>query len=232
MIKKYKGIIFDLDGTLLDTIDDLGDSMNEVLKILGYPTFSMDEYKIKVGGGFRGLAINCLPNDIDEDTISKTVVLFAEVYDNKYINKTKPYDGIHELLDELVSRDILIAVNSNKRNDYTNILTKKFFGEIPFVKVFGERENLPKKPDPYTALEIITDMGLKIDEVIYVGDTRTDIETANNGGMDSIGVLWGFRDYDELSRYGATYIVERPEEILFSKDRGTFHLSSFQQSGR
>lgn len=213
-MKKYKGIIFDLDGTLLDTIDDLGDSMNEVLNLLAYPTFSMDEYKIKVGGGFRGLAINCLPHDIDEATIAKTVELFAEVYDKKYLDKSKAYDGIQDLLDELVSRDILLAVNSNKRNDYTNILTKKFFERIPFVKVYGEREGLPKKPGPYTALEIVDEMGLKLDEVIYVGDTKTDIETANNAGMDSIGVLWGFRDSEELSSYGATYIVERPEEIL------------------
>ena len=213
-MKKYKGIIFDLDGTLLDTIEDLGDSMNEVLEILGYPTYNMDQYKIMVGGGFRGLAINCLPDDVDEDTISKTIGLFAETYDKKYLNKTKPYDGIDYLLDKLVAKGIVLAVNSNKRNDYTNILTDKFFSRIPFVRVYGEREGLPKKPNAYTALEIWRAMGLDIDELLYIGDTKTDIETANNAGMDSVGVLWGFRDYEELIKYGASYIVSKPEEIL------------------
>ncbi len=213
-MRKYKGIIFDLDGTLLDTIEDLGDSMNEVLEILGYPTYNMDQYKIMVGGGFRGLSINCLPDGIDEGTISKTIELFAESYDKKYLNKTKPYDGIDYLLDELVAKGIVLAVNSNKRNDYTNILTDKFFSRIPFVRVYGEREGLPKKPNAYTALEIWRDMGLRLDEILYIGDTKTDIETANNAGMDSVGVLWGFRDYEELSKYGASYIVSKPEEIL------------------
>lgn len=212
-MKKYKGIIFDLDGTLLDTIDDLGDSMNEVLEILGYPTFSMDQYKIKVGGGFRGLAINSLPEGIDEETISETIRLFTKIYDGKYTGKTKAYEGINALLDELVDRGIVLSINSNKRNEYTNILTDKFFGNIPFIKVYGEREGLPKKPDPFTALEIIAEMGLNKEEVLFIGDTKTDIQTANNAGMDSVGVLWGFRDYEELSSYGATYIVKNPEEI-------------------
>lgn len=211
---QYKGIIFDLDGTLLDTIDDLGNSMNEVLKILKYPTYTRDEYKTKVGGGFKGLALNCLPSDIDEQTILETTKLFDEIYEKNYISKTKPYDGIMELLNELVSRGVVLAVNSNKRNYYTNILTDKFFSDISFVKAYGEREGIPRKPDPFTALEIIAEMGLNKDEVLYIGDTKTDMLTAKNAGIDSVGVLWGFRDHKELSKYGATYIVEKPEEIL------------------
>lgn len=213
-MKKYRGIIFDLDGTLLDTVDDLGDCMNEVLKNLGYPTFEIEEYKLKIGGGFRGLAINCLPDDVDEDTINKTIELFSKNYDKNFINKTKPYDGIDELLDELSSKGIILAVNSNKRNDYTNILVDKFFSRIPFHKVYGERKGLPKKPDPYTALEIVSEIGINKDQVLFIGDSKTDILTAKNANMDSVGVLWGFRGREELIKYGATYIVEKPEEIL------------------
>ncbi|NLN14090.1 MAG: HAD family hydrolase [Tissierellia bacterium] len=213
-MKKYKGIIFDLDGTLLDTIEDLGDSMNEALRILGYPTFEIEEYKLKVGGGFRGLALNCLPDNVEEDLISKTIDLFAEIYDKNFLNKTRPYEAIDELLDKLNSKGILLAVNSNKKDEYTRILVDKFFKRIPFVKVYGEREGLPKKPDPYSALEIMAEMGLAKEEILFIGDSKTDILTANNAGMDSIGVLWGFRGRDEFIKYGATYIVERPEEIL------------------
>lgn len=173
-----------------------------------------EEYKLKVGGGFRGLAINCLPDGVDEETISKTVELFSKIYDKSFLNKTKPYDGIEELLSELENRGILLAVNSNKRNEYTNILIDKFFGTIPFIKVYGERKELPKKPNPYTTLEIISEMGIPKDEALFIGDSKTDIETAKNAGIDSVGVLWGFRDYNELKRHGATYIVEKPEELL------------------
>jgi phosphoglycolate phosphatase len=211
---KYKGIIFDLDGTLLDTIEDIGESMNEVLETLGYPKYKIQEYKLKVGGGFRGLAINCLPKNADEETISKTIKLFSKIYDKNYLDKTKPYDGINELLDELMNRDILLAINSNKIDEYTNMLVNKFFSKIAFKKVSGEREGVPKKPDPYTTLEIISEMGISKDKVLFIGDTKTDIETANNAGIDSVGVLWGFRDREELNKYGATYIVEKPEEIL------------------
>ena len=211
---KYKGIIFDLDGTLLDTIDDLGDSMNEVLKTYNLPTFTMEEYKMKIGGGFKGLAINSFPNETDLDTIEKAILLFSEIYDSRYLNKTQPYKDIDYILDELKKIGIKIGINSNKRDSYTNDLADKFFKRISFVAVYGEREWIPKKPDPTSALEIIQLMGLKAEEVLYVGDSMVDIMTANNAGIESVGVLWGFRDYEELSKYGATYIVSDPKEIL------------------
>ncbi len=211
---KYKGIIFDLDGTLLDTINDLGDSMNEALSILGWPTFELEEYKLKIGGGFRGLATNCLSEDVGEDVITRTMDLFAEIYDKNFLNKTVPYGGIDELLDKLNNKGILLAVNSNKNDQYTKVLIDKFFSRIPFVNVYGEREGLAKKPEPHAAVEILSEMRLSKDEVLFIGDSRTDIETANNVGMDSVGVLWGFRGREELMKHGATYIVEKPVEIL------------------
>lgn len=211
---KYKGIIFDLDGTLLDTIEDISDSVNEVLKIYNYPTHDYKDYKLKVGNGFKNLIENSFPEGIDEKVILKGLELFIEIYDRNYMNKTHPYEGIPEVLDGLTKMGIKLGINSNKRNDYTNQLVEKFFPDIPFVKVYGERKEIPKKPNPTTALEIAYLMELKPQEVLYIGDSKTDILTAGNAGMDSVGVLWGFRSYEELKEYNASYIVKFPHNIL------------------
>lgn len=213
-MKKYKGIIFDLDGTLLDTIDDLAESMNEVLKKYDHPTFTSDEYKLKIGGGFEGLISNSVPADTDSETQEEALILFSSIYDKRYLNKSKPYEGIDSLLDELSKREFKIGINSNKKDEYTNILANKFFKRIPFIKIYGERDGIARKPDPISALDIIKSMGLRPEEVLYVGDSKVDIMTAKNAKIDSVGVLWGFRDYEELEKYGATYIVSDPKEIL------------------
>lgn len=214
MMTKYKGIIFDLDGTLLDTIDDLGDSMNEVLQIYNNPIFTNEEYKLKIGGGFKGLMQNSFPEATDLEIIKEATLLFSNIYDGKYINKTKPYRGIDDILDELNKMGIKIGINSNKKDKYTNSLADKFFKRIPFIAIYGERQGIPRKPDPTSALEIIQLMGLKPEEVLYIGDSKVDIMTAKNAGIDSVGVLWGFRNYDELSKHGATYIISDAKEIL------------------
>lgn len=211
---KYKGIIFDLDGTLLDSIEDIGDSMNQVLKELELPTFNYEEYKLKVGGGFRGLALNIFPKDTSEDNIEEAVKLFSNFYDKNYLNKTRPYEGILEILNNLKDREIKLGVNSNKRDDYTNDLVDKHFKDIPFVKVYGDREGVVKKPDPTSALEIAESMNLDVEEIIYIGDSNVDILTAKNAKMDSGGVLWGFRSKKELIDSGAKYIIEKPCHIL------------------
>lgn len=213
-MKEYKGIIFDLDGTLLDTIDDLSDSMNEVLKKYNYPIFTSEEYKFKVGAGFKGLTLNSFPKETDNAIIDEGIKLFAEIYDKRYLNKTKPYKGIDDILDTLAKMSIKLGINSNKRNDYTNNLTMKFFERIPFVRIYGERNGIPKKPDPTSALEIAEAMDLKPEEVLYVGDSSIDMMTAKNAGMDGVGVLWGFRSYEELNKYGANYIISAPDELL------------------
>lgn len=213
-MKKYKGIIFDLDGTLLNTIDDLTDSVNSMLEYFGCPTHSNNEYKLKVGKGFRNLIENSFPEGTDINTIEKGLNLFVENYDNNYQNKTAPYDGINELLDKLNDMGILMGVNSNKRDDYSKSLISKFFDRIPFTVVYGERSHVGKKPDPTTALEIAQMMALGIDELLYIGDSKTDIQTAKNANIDSVGVLWGFRSLEELKKYKADYIVANPEEIL------------------
>lgn len=213
-MKKYRGVIFDLDGTLLDTIDDISDSMNDVLKQYSHPTFTSEEYKLKIGGGFKNLALNSFPKGTLEEIINESIELFANMYDKRYMNKSKPYEGIDELLDILVDKDIKLGVNSNKRNDYTNNLVNNFFQRIPFVSVYGECKGIPTKPDPTLALKIIKAMDLKPEEILYVGDTNTDMMTAQNAGIDSVGVLWGFRSYEELKKYDAKYIISKPDELL------------------
>lgn len=211
---RYRGIIFDLDGTLLDTIADIADSCNKALDKHGYPGFSEEEYKVKVGNGFKILIERCVPQRTDDKTIDSILKSFAEVYHFNYLNKTAPYLGISELLNELNEMGIMLAVNSNKRDDYIKPIISKFFSNIPFVAVYGERKGIAKKPDPTTANEIVDLMGLEKGEVLYIGDSDTDMKTAVNAGLDGVGVKWGFRTLDELKKNGAKYTVSKPEEIL------------------
>lgn len=217
-MKKYKGIIFDLDGTLLNTIEDLTDSVNDVMADYHFPQHDVKTCKMMVGNGFRKLIMRALPKEkqTDEEFIDDAQKKFAQAYQKRYLNKTVPYEGILQLLNELVQKGIQIAVNSNKRSDYTNALVDKFFSDYKMIAVYGEREKegIPKKPDPTAALEIADRMHLDIEEVLYVGDSKTDMHTGQNAGMDTIGVSWGFRGPEELKENKATYIVEKPEDIL------------------
>ena len=213
-MNKYKGIIFDLDGTLLNTIEDISDSMNEVLKAFNLNTYSYEEYKQKIGGGFRNLVLNSFPKDANENTIDKALDMLFKIYSENYINKTRPYDGIEDLLYLLAEKNIKLAVNSNKKDEYTKNLIYRFFHGIPFTDIYGQRENIQIKPDPTAALEIAENMNLKPEEILFIGDTKTDVLTGKNAHMDSVGVLWGFRSREELSKYGAKYIVSDWKEIL------------------
>lgn len=215
-MKRYKGIIFDLDGTLVNTLEDLADSVNEALEKMGYPVWAVDDYRLKVGRGFRNLMENSVPQELrgDDEVIDRMLQYFVAAYDRRYLDKSRPYEGIFAMLKELEAGGVAMAVNSNKRTDYTEKLIKKLFSEIPFVGVFGERAGIPKKPDPFSALELCSMMGLKPEEVLYAGDSNTDIQTGKNAGMDTIGVSWGFRGAGELKENGASYIVETPSEIL------------------
>jgi phosphoglycolate phosphatase len=211
----FKGVIFDLDGTLLDTLQDLAGSVNHVLASYGFPQHSCEAYKMRIGRGFRNLLEVSFPEGRREGReISTALQMFLETYDQNYMNQTAPYEGIPEMLDLLRKRGVKIGVNSNKRTDYTNQLIHKFFPQIQFTGVFGEREGVPKKPHPRTALEIIAMMGLGPDETIYVGDSGTDIQTGRNAGMATAGVLWGFRGLAELRENGADHLIRTPREII------------------
>lgn len=212
---KYKGIVFDLDGTLLNTIDDLGDSVNAVLNKYGYPVFEIEEYKMKVGNGFRKLIINSFPKDHQSDKeIDDAVREFSLEYEKRYLNKTKPYPGIKKILNELQNDGYLLAINSNKRTDYSNKMIEHYFPEINWIANFGERKGIPKKPDPTSLNQIIKMMNLNRTKVIYVGDSKPDMLTASNAEIASIGCDWGFRGEKELRKYNATYIAYEAADIL------------------
>ena len=209
-----KGIIFDLDGTLLNTISDIAKSMNAVLEDYGYREFTEDEYMLKVGNGFRKLIERSLPKDSDEDLIIEALEKFFYYYNMYYMDASKPYDGIIPLLKELNKQDIKLAINTNKREDYAANLINTRFNEVELIGFKGQVEDRPIKPDPTGANELIELMNLDKSEVIYVGDSHTDVLTGTNAGLDVVGVSWGFRGYDELKDANATYIINEPDELL------------------
>jgi len=211
---KINGIIFDLDGTILDTIYDIADSMNTVLKKYGYPNHEYEEFKEFLGNGFKNLVKRSLPKEADESIVDRALELFTEEYEKNYINKTKPFEGIKYVLKVLQDNKIKMAVNSNKKDLFTKNLVDKFFSDINFVSVYGDREGIKRKPDPQTSLEIAKTMGLSPNEIIYIGDSEVDVMTAKNANMKSGIVSWGYRDLEQLEKYDVDYIYYKPNDIL------------------
>ncbi|MGJ0317596.1 HAD family hydrolase [Aliarcobacter cryaerophilus] len=208
-----KTVIFDLDGTLLDSIEDIASSMNKVLESLQLPTHKIEDYKHFVGGGVDILVENALNNQSKEikDEVTKR---FKIEYDGKLHSKTLPYDGIYELLDELKKLDINLAVLSNKPHEFTVSYVNHFFKNYDFKEVHGQKKDVPKKPDPKAALDIVKCLDSSCENTYFIGDTKIDMQTAKNANMTAIGVLWGFRDEKELRDFGADFIVSNPLEIL------------------
>ena len=214
-MSKFKAVVFDLDGTLLDTLDDLADSMNHVLESNGFPIHNIDEYRYFVGNGLRNLATKALPPEHrNPETIDSAFNNMLKEYHKRWDNKTIPYTGIPELLDQLTARDIKLAILSNKEHNLTLKVVEKFLSRWKFEAVFGERTGIPRKPDPTSALEIIKILNIPAADIIYLGDSGTDMQTANNSGMYAIGASWGFRDAQELIDGGATRIIDTPGELL------------------
>ena len=209
-----KGIIFDLDGTLLNTLYDIQDSLNVVFNNHNLKTRTYDEVRLAVGKGSRNLIKDSLQKNVDDNTIDELLEEYIKVYGKGYNIKTKPYDDIKELLNEIEKRNIVIAVNSNKPDAFTKDLIKTHFPKNKFVSVIGSRANVPNKPDPYSTNEIISLMKLNKDEVLYVGDSESDIKTAKNVKIKSVGCLWGFRDFKTLKDVGADIIISNPKELL------------------
>ncbi|MFY9101456.1 HAD family hydrolase [Aliarcobacter cryaerophilus] len=208
-----KTVIFDLDGTLLDSIEDIASSMNKVLESLQLPTHKIEDYKHFVGGGVDILVENALNNQSKEikDEVTKR---FKIEYDGKLHSKTLPYDGIYELLDELKKLDINLAVLSNKPHEFTVSYVNHFFKNYNFKEIHGQKKDVPKKPDPKAALDIVKCLDSSCENTYFIGDTKIDMQTAKNANMTAIGVLWGFRDEKELRDFGADFIVSNPLEIL------------------
>lgn len=208
-------VIFDLDGTLLNTIGDLAVACNAVLAVRGLPQHSYDEYAHFVGNGIMRLVERALPEPLrTPGNVALVRADFVRYYTEHIDTYTKPYDGISELLAELVARGVRIAVASNKFQAGTEKLVRLFFPEVPFAAVFGQREGVPLKPDPAVVNEILTLTGTPKERVLYVGDSGVDMQTADAAGVRSVGVTWGFRPRLELAESGARQIVDRPGEIL------------------
>ncbi|MEN8190973.1 MAG: HAD family hydrolase [Thermodesulfobacteriota bacterium] len=212
---KTRAIIFDLDGTLLDTVEDLADAANQVLSRGGFPIHPVEKYNHFVGDGLKTLIKRILPPDrVDEQTVRECMESFGEIYITMWNNKSRPYGGITEMLKSLKEQGVELAVLSNKPHDFTTMCVQESFSKDLFSHVFGQREGIPKKPDPAGALEIARLLGLNPAEIVYVGDTSVDMTTGRDAGMFTLGVLWGFRDREELEQSGAGKIIEHPQEIV------------------
>jgi len=216
-----KLVIFDLDGTLLNTIDDLADCTNYVLQKNGFPTHEVDAYKYFVGNGVVKLLERALPKDIPETTFAEIHKEFLHYYEIHKEDKTKPYAGMVETLEKLQRWGILLAVATNKPHELLPALMQRFFPTIKWVAVFGNRNGVPVKPNPQIIYDILdticvfSRMCVTVDETLYVGDTATDMETAHNARITKkVGALWGFRSKEELEHANANFIIENPLEII------------------
>lgn len=210
-----QAIIFDLDGTLLDTLDDIGDSANAVLQTLECPTHPRDAYRKFVGDGVATLMQRALPDSRrSTEQVAMAAERFGAEYDTRWDKKTKAYTGIAELLADIAARGIKMGVLSNKPQRFTEVCVNKWFGNVPFNPTFGQREGIPRKPDPAGVFEMLEYWKLAKKDVWYVGDSSVDMQTATSAGVTAVGVSWGFRDREELVSFGANWVIDRPEELL------------------
>ena len=212
--------IFDLDGTLLNTIEDLGHAANHALEAHGFATHSIASYPFFVGNGVRRLIERVLPEEArTESTIDRLLVDFKTYYNDHNTDFTKPYDGIPELLTHLTSRGVAIAVASNKYQAATEKLVAHYFPTLHFAAVEGQKDDVPVKPDPSIVFEILAKAKTPKADTIYIGDSGVDMETARRACVDSVGVTWGFRPEKELVENHADTIVHAPahiEQLIFS----------------
>lgn len=208
-------VIFDLDGTLLNTIDDLGTAANVAMEQLGYPTHSMVAYQSMVGDGVTKLIERALPTDVrTERNIVDARRRFADFYDNHCCDFTTPYPGIELMLRELSSRGINLGVASNKYQRAVSRLVSCYFPGIQFKAVLGQREGVPVKPDPSILFEALNICPTPKAEVLYVGDSGSDIVTGKRACVDTVGVTWGFRPVHDLTAAYADHIIDDPAELL------------------
>jgi phosphoglycolate phosphatase len=211
----YQAVLFDLDGTLLDTLTDLGDATNHALRRLGCPEHPRGDFKYFIGDGVETLMRRVLPKDrCDAATMAACASLMRTEYAKCWAATTRPYAGISELLDALAARGIPMAVLSKKPDEFTKLCVAQLLPDRPFVAVLGASPAMPRKPDPAGAREIARRLGLAPRDIVYLGDTNTDMQTAIAAGMFPVGALWGFRAADELITSGAKMLVEKPMDLL------------------
>lgn len=210
-----KLVIFDLDGTLLNTIADLAESTNHALRQYGFPTHPTEAYRFFVGNGINKLFERALPEGVKtQENILRIRQAFLPYYSLHNMDKSSPYPGIPELLKTLQANGMPLAVASNKYNEGTCKLIDYYFPDIRFIKVLGQREGIAPKPDPHIVHEILSTASVLPEETLYVGDSGVDMQTALNSGVISCGVTWGFRPRTELEQYHPDHIIDKAQEVL------------------
>ncbi|MCF8236096.1 MAG: HAD family hydrolase [Bacteroidales bacterium] len=213
--REIKAVVFDLDGTLADSIADISDAMNRVLESKGLPVHSYREYKYFVGKGLKNLVLASLPEDNRPDElIDECHDLMMQDYGQNYLVKTSLYDGIEELINTMYDQGIRMAVLSNKAEATTKKVVSELLGNEKIELVLGMKPSLPRKPDPAGAVFISEKFGIPHEQFAYIGDTNTDMQTALNAGMLPVGVLWGFRSQQELIESGAQVLLKHPMELI------------------
>lgn len=213
----FRAAIFDMDGTLVNTIEDIADGVNEMLEHFNLPTKTVDEVRLAVGNGAMKLVERTIllgDKATDENFLIEALNYYDGCYKRRMLNKTKPYDGIIEFLSELNAKKIPLGICTNKQNFAAVEIAKKILSPIKFDAVVGDERGKPKKPDPTNALSIAKKFDVAPSEVAYFGDTWVDVQTAINAGFFPVGVTWGFRPESELVESGAKLIVHHPREIL------------------
>lgn len=213
-----KAFFFDLDGTLLNTLEDIGNACNATLTAKGYPTRSMKEIRRFVGRGFERLMRDALPTDIGQflppEDLTSVTEAAKEYYRHHMCEHTRPYAGITEALTKLASLGCPLAVLSNKSDNLTIALIQHYFPKIPFALVHGARPDIPLKPSPDAALDMLRTLATSPAQAFYVGDSDIDVTTARNASMTSVGVAWGFRDENALRAAQADHIIRTPQELV------------------
>ena len=211
----YEAVIFDMDGTLLDTLEDIGDTSNRVLQKRNYPQHPIEDYKNYVGNGARKLIEDILPDNARiESTIQQCLQDFLTEYEKSWNVKTQLYDGIAEMLDGLEKNDINLSILSNKPDSFAKAFASEYLNDWTFSHVLGNCDLFPRKPDPAGALYISKQIDISPEKILYVGDTLTDMKTAVGATMKPVGVLWGFRTRQELVDNGAQILLNTPTELL------------------
>lgn len=212
---KYKAVIFDLDGTLLDSLADLADSMNTVLRKAGFPEHQLSAYRYFVGEGIWNMARKSLPEQSrDEKTVAAAYQAMMEEYSSHCTEKSRPYPGIPELLDALTAKDLKMAIFTNKAEELSREIAGRLLASWQFADFVGGRSDLPRKPNPRGARLICENLQLSPGEFLYLGDTGIDMQTASSAGMYAVGALWGFRTREELLENGAQTLIGHPQELL------------------
>ncbi|MBT8353297.1 MAG: HAD family hydrolase [Desulfofustis sp.] len=211
---RFKTIIFDLDGTLIDSLNDIAKAANAVLAELGFPLHPKNSYLNFVGDGLLTLAARMVPEETSGTQVKAVAARFRTVYKDCWSDNSRPYPGILTMLEALDQLPVNLAVLSNKPDDFTQLFVNRFFPAKMFGQVMGNRPGVPKKPDPTAALAIANFFGCENADCLMVGDSGVDMKTGKNGGMSSLGVSWGFRSRQELIESGADLLIDHPSELI------------------